>query len=391
MRTSRIFASIVASLMFVGIAAAALAPGKAADDLVALIKGMMTHGSDWRSIEAVKGVAWQKLPPTMLENCLPDGGCFTRTGEAKIGGTPVKVMVTGARTMTSNFYFKNTGPRVGEAALVDALTRSGLSPEVARCPIHPDDKEHNAKWWRVKTGGQVQGHVALTYTCRAQSCEGIAYTARAELPGLDPAELSMYSEQCGAAVAAGKPVSSALPHQVIAKTIAAAIPASSETQPYSWDVMRARLPGFVWSKGALIAHDEKLLYDNDPNPWSLSGYGMVSLAKRDFSTQVTGDAKFARVLRMEEGGSHPRGEDVQLLKALRDDGFTVTKARCGKVYTEQKLTWYKLTSDKTKTAYLLIDTGNEGKREHARYRIYLDGQLPPLYAGEANAGTGHCR
>jgi hypothetical protein len=328
----------------------------------------------------------------MLEHCLPDGGCFTLLGDAKVAGRPVKVMATGARTMTSNFYIKNSGPRVGEAALVAAMTSAGLSPEMARCPIRPNDAQHNSKWWRVKSGGRVQGHVSLTYSCRAQSCEGVGYSVGADLPGLDPAELSMYSETCGAAVAsAGKPVSTSLPHEAIAKTIVAAIPAAGEAQPYSWDVMRARLPSFVWSKGALYAHDEKLTYDNDPNPWMLSGYGMVSLAKRDFSTMVTGDAKFARVLRMEEGGSHPRGEDVLLLKTLRGDGFTVTMARCGKVYTEQKLTWYKLTSDKTKTAYLLIDTGNEGKREHARYRIYLDGQLPPLYAGEANAGTGRCR
>ena len=201
----------------------------------------------------------------------------------------------------------------------------------------------------------------------------------------------MYSEQCVASVAAAKAVSSELPHQAIAKMIATAIPAANEAQPYSWDVMRSRVPGFAWNKGALWPHDPAISYDDDPNHWMLSGAGMLSLATRDFSMLATGDKTNARLLRMEEGGSHPKGEDVKLLQALRDDGFQVALARCGKVYTEQKLTWYKLTSDKKRGAYLLIDTGNEGKREHTRYRIYLDGQLPPLKQGEANAGTGRCR
>lgn len=390
MKLSRTFLAIVTSAMLTG-AGAALATGAGADDVVALVKGFMAHGSDWQSIEKVKAVAWKPLPPTMLENCLPDGGCFTRAGVAQIGGHGVTVMATGARTMTGNFYVKNTGAHVGEAALVDALTRAGLEPKVARCPLKPADAVHNSKWWQVKGAGQAEGFVSLTYSCGAKRCEGVGFHSGPDLPGLDPAELAMYSETCGASVAAGKPVSSSLPHQEIAKTVAAAIPASGEAQPYSWDTMRTRLAGFTWTPGKLYPHDEKLAYDNDPNTWSLNGTGMASLAKRDFSTMVTGDATFARVLRLEEGGSHPRGEEALLLKALRADGFTVTLARCGKVYTEQKLTWYKLTSAKTQPAFLLIDTGKEGAREHARYRLYLDGKLPPLYAGEANAGTGQCR
>ncbi len=391
MHVSRTFLAIAASVMLAGAACAALATGRAAADVVALIKGMMAHGSDWQSIEEVKAVAWKPLPPNMLQDCLPDGGCFTRYGAAKIGGQPVTLMVTGARTMTFNFYVKNSGAHVGEAALVDAMTRAGLSPVVARCPIKPDDVQHNSKWWRVKNAGKAAGYVSLTTSCGAKHCEGVGYSSGQDLPGLDPSELSMYSETCGASVAAGKPVSSPLPHQVIAKTIAAAIPASGEAQPYSWDTMRTRLPGFAWTPGKLYPHDEKLAYDDDPNPWSLNSTGMVSLAKRDFSTMATGDAKLARVLRMEEGGSHPRGEEALLLKAFRADGFTVTLARCGKVYTEQKLSWYKLTSAKTQAAFVLIDTGKEGAREHTRYRIYLDGKLPPFRAGEANAGTGRCR
>jgi hypothetical protein len=391
MRVMRSVAAIVASLVLIGFGGAALAAGKAGDDVAGLIKSLMTHGgADWDSIDDVKAITWKPLPTTMLQDCLPDGGCFTRSGSAKIGGQPVTLLATGARTMVFNFYIKNSGPHVGEAALVAALKGAGLGPVLARCPLKPNDAEHNSKWWRVKNG-EAKGFVSLTYSCGAKRCEGVGYSAGADLSKLDPGELAMYSEQCAASVATGQAVSAALPHQAIAKLIATTIPAANEAQLYSWDVLRLRVPGFAWNKGALWPHDPAKSYDDDPNHWMLSGAGMLSLATRDFSMLATGDKTNVRLLRMEEGGSHPKGEDVKLLQALRDDGFQVALARCGKVYTEQKLTWYKLTSSKTRDAYLLIDTGNEGKREHTRYRIYLDGQLPPLKQGETNAGSGRCR
>lgn len=389
MRTSRTIASIAPLAILLGLACTALAADKAAEDAAALLKDLMTHAEDWQSIESVKGVAWQKLPPKMLENCLPDGGCFTRSGAAKVGGKPVNLLVTGARTMTSNFYIKNNGAHIGESALLEAMKAAGLGPVIARCPLKANDATHNSKWWRVKSG-QATGYASLTYACGAKRCEGIGYSVGADLPKLDPAELAMYSEQCTAGVAAAKPVASELPHQAIAKTIATAIPATGEAQPYSWDAMRARLPGYAWNK-ALWPHDPAISYDDDPNHFALSGAGTLALATREFSIMATGDAKLARLLRMEEAGSHPRGEDVKLLQALRDAGFTVTLARCGKIYMEQKLTWYELTNAKKRTAFLLIDTGQEGKREHARYRLYLDGALPALKQGEANAGSGRCR
>lgn len=390
MRAMHSFAATLTLLVLIGLAGTGFAAGKAGDDVAGLIKRLMTHGgADWGSVEDVKSISWKPLPPKMLEHCLPDGGCFTRSGSAKIGGRPVTLLATGARTMVFNFYIKNSGPHVGKAALVEALKSAGLSPVLSRCPLKPNDANHNSKWWRVKSG-EAKGFVSLTYSCGAKRCEGVGYSAGSDLPKLDPGELAMYSEQCAASAASAKAVASELPHQAIAKMIATTIPAANEAQPYAWDVLRSRVPGFSWNK-ALWPHDPKTSYDDDPNHWMLSGTGMLSLATRDFSMLATGDKANARLLRMEESGSHPKGEDVALLKALSDDGFEVALARCGKVYTEQKLTWYKLTRPEKRDAYLLIDTGNEGKREHTRYRIYLDGQLPPLKPGEANAGSGRCR
>jgi hypothetical protein len=163
----------MASLMLAGVVGVALASGKAADDVVGLVKGLMAHGSDWRSIEEVKGIAWQKSPPKMLEHCLPDGECFTLLGDAKLAGRPVKVMATGARTMTSNFYIKNSGPRVGEAALVAAMASAGLSPEVARCPIRPSER-------RTAQFEVVAGEVGRA---RPRACVADLFVPCAELRG----------------------------------------------------------------------------------------------------------------------------------------------------------------------------------------------------------------
>lgn len=358
------------------------------DELAQVVSGITNNMADWRSIEGVRQIRWAPLPPTMLQNCLADGGCFTRSGAATIGGRPVTILATGARTMTGNVYIKNTGTHYGETPMVDALRRAGLAPELARCPIRAGDATHNSKWWRLKRGGQTVAHVSLTYACGAQRCEGIGVHGGPELPSLDPAELSRYSENCGAA-RPGAPVSTSLPHQAIAQTIGLAIPRADEAVPFPWAVIRQRLPGVSWAAN-LAPRDPALAYDNDPNTRSLSGLGEVRMATRVMYLQVTGDARSARLLRMEEGGMHPRGEGPQLLNALRANGFTVTLARCGKVYTESKHTYYRLVSPRTRPAFFKTEERFEGQREQTAYRVYLDGVLPPLLPGETNPG-GTCR
>ena len=39
----------------------------------------------WSGLEALPGIKWAPLPPTSLQNCLPDAGCFARQGVVKFG------------------------------------------------------------------------------------------------------------------------------------------------------------------------------------------------------------------------------------------------------------------------------------------------------------------
>ena len=87
---------------------------------------------DWDGLEKLPNTRWAPLPPTMLKNCAPDGGCFTRTGSATLGGRTVPLMVTGARTMVLNLYFRNTAAPFGEAAVIAALKQHGSRGRAGR-------------------------------------------------------------------------------------------------------------------------------------------------------------------------------------------------------------------------------------------------------------------
>jgi len=85
------------------------APTKPEDEFAGIVKAYLSMGqpTDWEGVEKLPNIRWAALPPTALQNCLPDGGCFTRQGAATIGGRNVVVVATGARTMVSHIYFRN--------------------------------------------------------------------------------------------------------------------------------------------------------------------------------------------------------------------------------------------------------------------------------------------
>src|ERR1700730_7025404 len=63
--------------------------------------------NDWRALESVKQIRWASLPPSMLDESLPDGSYFKRDGMANLGDRRVNVTATGARTMVINIYLSN--------------------------------------------------------------------------------------------------------------------------------------------------------------------------------------------------------------------------------------------------------------------------------------------
>jgi hypothetical protein len=107
-----------------------------------------TFTPDWQGIEKLSGIQWAPLPPTMLTNCLPDGGCFTRQGTLVLGDRKFLVLASGARTIVSHIYFRNATAPISEPAVVAALKQSRFAIELVRCPV--SNTIGGTNWYRLK-------------------------------------------------------------------------------------------------------------------------------------------------------------------------------------------------------------------------------------------------
>ena len=121
--------SIVALAGFVALTCGFRAVASPEQDIVTIIKAwvMMPQPGNWDSLDELPGIRWASLPPSSLQNCLPDGGCFARRGVATIAGRNVAIVASGARTMVMNLYFRNGGAPFGETAILAALKDAALT------------------------------------------------------------------------------------------------------------------------------------------------------------------------------------------------------------------------------------------------------------------------
>jgi hypothetical protein len=358
-------------------------PGKPAADLVGLVRAYlgMDLPMDWDGLDGLPNTRWAALPTTMLKNCLPDGGCFTRQGSASLGGRNVTLMVTGARTMVLNIYVRNTAAPIGEAAVVAALKQLDPATELARCPVRGGPGTTN--WYRLK-GAKSPGYLSVQTVRGARPSEGFVLSYGGDLPALQPNQLAMYSLDC-AAGAEQKPVATVLPHQRLAEVVTALlVPAAS--QGHDWASLRALATGIVWDTAAPKKWDLTTL-KGDPNPMALSGTAEYS--GRKFSALASGTATQVKNIYIEEMGQHPRGE--HMLGVVYEKGIAVRLVRCGPVYTESTNNWYSLQSSRTRPAMIQQSIGYDGNNVADRYALRLDGTLPARDPRDRDPGVGGCQ
>jgi hypothetical protein len=372
--------AILISLYFASTAHAA-APEEQLVGAVKIAIGK-SFNTDWSGVEALPGIKWAPLPPTSLQNCLPDGGCFTRQGVATFGDRSLTVIASGARTFVTNLYFRGNVKRMGEAAVLDALKQAGLAPELARCPVQGTMGGTN--WYRLRSANTNPGVMSIQSACNGKPCEGFQLTLSGDLPQLQPRQLTMYSEQCSAAPETRKAVSTSSPQELIVQSLTAFIPAASGGIP-DWTAITKALPAAKWNSTAPQRMD--LTFKLDPNPYSITG--AVTLAQRQFSLIASGTQDRPQTVYLDEGGLHPRGEDV--LRLLRSQGFDVKLARCGPVYTESTNNWYGVTGAATKPVMLLQSIRIDGKQVQDGYAIRLDNSLPKRDPRDRDPGVSGCR
>jgi hypothetical protein len=316
----------------------------------------------------------------MLKNCLPDGGCFTRQGTAAFGGRNLVVIATGARSIVSNIYFRNATAPFGESAVVAALKQAGFSPELARCPVNAGAGGTN--WYRLKNPKMNPGVLSIQLSCNGRPCEGFALTQGEDLPPLQPNQLRLYSEQCSAATSDRKPVSSVMPHEQLGQTLVTLMPQPTGPPLYDWKTLASLMPNAKWSPGGPKKVD--LSHKSNPNPWNISG--QTTFSGRVFSLLASGSPTQVKTIYFDEGGMHPRGED--LLGSLRAQGYDVRLTRCGPVYTESTNNWYSLTSAKTRPAMLKQSLRFEGRQAQDAYELRLDATLPKRDPRDRDPGVG---
>lgn len=337
------------------------------------------YDTDWSGLEKLPGIKWAPLPPTALQNCLPDGGCFMRQGTAVMGGKSMTALATGARTIVTHVYLRNTGTPVGEAPVVSAVKKAGFSPELARCPV--PGGIGGTDWYLLQGPNLGPGYLAIQTSCNSKPCEGFTLSMGKDLPPLQPNQLHLYSEHCSGDGSARKAVSNSSPQEGVVQAIVAYIPQASSPAFYDWKTLASLFPKAEWIPGGAKK------FDPEPDPYTQSGN--MKLAQREFSLVATGTQTQVKVIGLSENGMHPKGEDV--LGLLRGQGFDVKLARCGPLYTESTNNWYSATSSKTHPAMLKQSIRYEAKQAQDAYELRLDNTLPKRDTRDRDPGVGGCR
>lgn len=373
-------AAVIAALLFAPSVHAA-----AEDNLVGVLTTPLAKNfeNDWRAIEKLRHLRWAPLPPNALQNCLPDGACFTREGVAEIGGRKLTVLTSGARTMVGNYYFRNTGAPFGEAQVLAALKRAGFSAELKRCPV--PDGIGGMNWYRLTSANVNPGYLSVQSSCNGKPCEGFVLTLGDALPPLQPNQLRLYSERCSGTAAERVPVSTVMPHEQLAKTLVALMPSSNGPALYDWKTLTTAPHGIQWHQAGAQKGD--LSYKNDANPWMHQGQMVYS--GRHFNLLFSGSPMQVKTAYFDEGGTHPRGED--LLGVLRAQGLTVQLVRCGPVYTEEINNWYRVSGPTTQTVMLRQSLFFDGNQVRDHYEMRLDATLPARDPRDRDPGVAGCK
>ena len=374
--TLRIGMTCLMAVCFGPLAQATPAP-TAEDELAGIFKMLLARNAstEWAAVERIPGSKWAPLPPAELKNCLPDGGCYARQGTLALGGRNLVLIATGARTIVSHVYLRNTGTAFGENAVLASLRKAGLSAELARCPVPGTPGDTN--WYRLKAAATQPGFLSVQRSCGGKPCEGFSVSYGTDLPALQPNQLRMYSESCGAGATARKPVSTAMPHELLAQALAGMLPQTGGTGTYDWATLAKLLPDAKWNPP----------YRGEPTQKTQSG--QLKVAGREFSLLATGPQTQVNVITFDEMGLHRKGED--LLSVLRGKGLDVKLVRCGPVYTESINNWYNVKGASSKPVMLRQSLRLDGNQIQDAYELRLDGTLPKRDPRDRDPGVNGCR
>ena len=363
-------------------------PDQLAEVVATLMMPAGSEGSygDWDGLDAAKQIRWQPLPPTMLDNGLPDGNYFTRKGLANLAGTPFGVVATGARTMVVNVYFRNVSASpVGETATLEALRRRGFSLDLARCPVTGAAGAGN-KWWHIELAGKRPAWFNAQVDCNGRKCEGYALLLGETLPTLTPQLQRIYTDRCGSEPTGATAVPAARWDEQLANLFTALMP-PGQASSIPWQAID-KVRDVQWAPMPPAEMQNP--------PWSDTQHHFYRGGQKDLGGRVmyltaTGTREDVRSIHIEDQATQAERGDV--LTVLQRHGYRVELARCGKIYQLSSGRWYRISGNGRHPSVLKREIRCDTvacPRGQESYTLSLDGALPPLAAGEVDAVRGAC-
>jgi hypothetical protein len=300
----------------------------------------------------VRTIALRNVMACWMAVCLGSLAPATPTPEDQLAGI-FKMLVAknaGARSFVTHIYVRNTGAAFGESGVLAGLQNAGIATELARCPVPGTAGDTN--WYRLKAASAEPAYLSVQSSCGGKPCEGFAVSFGADLPALQPNQLRMYSQACGTGATARKPVSTALPHELLAQALAGLLPPASGGGTYDWATLAKLLPDAKWNPP----------YRGEPTQKAQSG--QLKVAGREFSLLASGPQTQVNTITFDEIGLHRKGED--LLSVLRAKGLEVRLTRCGPVYTESINNWYSVKNANSQPVMLRQHCGWMAVRSRMR-------------------------
>jgi hypothetical protein len=355
-----------------------------ADEFAQILAMLAPSGSTavgWSDLDNVSRIRWDALPPTMLEESLPDGAMFTRNGTATIDGRRFSVIATGPRTTVTHVYFRTEGAPLGASAVVNALRRQDFTLELVRCPLTASPRART-NWWHLSRSNGSSNWLRSQTNCDGAECEAFALFFVAP-PSMTPDERRLYTERCAPGMPSAEPAVAAWDEQ-LASLLASFIPPPG-TLRVDW-ITLDKAGGLRWKP---LPPQETRLPTRDTNHFIREGE--TDLGGRVLYLTATGSE--SSVLNVYVEDQRPQQNRGDMLRQLEQKGFRVDRVRCGKVYRLSTSDWYRVTRPDVHPVIVRVASRCETTacaRAQESYALTLGGALPPPIPGEVDAVNGRC-
>ena len=335
-----------------------------------------SFNNDWQGLDQLTGIMWAPLPPTMLQNCMPDGGCFARQGR-----------MTAGRPKSGRARQRSThhgGPRVLPQCRI--AHRRAVGPGVAETG------------WLFRRTGPLPG------TEHSRRHELVSPHQQRHGPRLFVRPDFVWRQALRRICSiAWRRVAAAATESI--EAILGKMHGSGSRPQTRLDhsAPRATVPIFLWD----FSHpprDQLFTTGKHLSAWCRAPNGIRrTRCKRESPSDPATSSCQGGPSRCSPAVRHRRSKPLSSARTaytpavktcwaccvLRDSMSSLQ--RCGPVYTESINNWYGVTSAKTHPVMLRQSLRLDGKQIQDTYELRLDDTLPKRDPRDRDPGVNGCK